>query len=81
MKLLGQRLSVRRDQADDTTASGIKLNTDNVRLNTGTVVSIGDEVSEVAVGNRVLFEGSYSLTNVEGEELVVMLESNIMAII
>ena len=82
MKLLNNRVAVKRDEAEDTTASGIKLNTDNVKLNTGVVVEVGDDEDiPVAVGDRVLFEGSYSMTNLSGEELLVMFPNNIMAII
>ena len=89
---IGDKVVVKRTEADDTTAGGIVL-PDNARDKpaSGRVLSIGDgrilpDGSRVKLqvneGDRVLFS-SYAGTDIhiDGEELLVMNESDILAVL
>lgn len=89
---LNDKVVVRRMEAEAKTAGGILL-PDNAKEKPkeGKVIAIGDgklletgkrSTFQVKVGNRVLFT-SYagSEVNVDGEELIVMTEDDILAIV
>jgi chaperonin GroES len=89
---LHDRVVVRRVEAETTSAGGIII-PDNAQEKPiqGEVVAVGDgamldngqrRALDVAVGDRVLF-GKYSGTEVrlDGEDLLVMRESDIMAVV
>jgi len=90
LKPLSDRVVVRAEEAEETTASGIILpDTAKEKPQIGTIVAAGpgklsDSGSVVTMslkkGDKVLF-GKYSGTevNVSGEELLIMRESDILA--
>ncbi len=92
LKPLYDRVVVRRLEAETTTKSGIIIPEKSAEQPTqGEVIAVGEgAVSEsgelrtllVNVGDRVLF-GQYSGTKVkvDGEELLIMKESDILAIV
>jgi chaperonin GroES len=93
IKPLHDKIIVRRDEAETRTKSGIFLpETSKDRPKTGTIEAVGDgklntETGErialtVKAGDRVIFS-SYSGTEVklEGEELLIMSEDDILAVI
>ncbi len=89
---LGDRLVVKREQAEGKTAGGIVLpDTAKDKPTRGSVVAIGDGklldngtrgTLQVKVGDRVLFT-SYAGENIEigDEEYILMSESEVLAVI
>lgn len=87
IKPLHDRVVIKTAQAEQKTAGGIIIpDTAKEKPQKGTVVAVGtgkkDEPITVKVGDTVLY-GKYSGTEitVEGEELIIMRESDIFAII
>lgn len=89
---LGDKVVVKRTEAEETTAGGIVL-PDSARDKPaeGRIVSVGDGITlpdgsradlQVSEGDRVLFS-SYAGTDVDidGEDLLVMSESDILAVL
>ena len=89
---LGEKVLIRRLEAEEKTRGGIVLpDTAKEKPQKGTVLAIGDgkllddgtrAAFQVKAGDKVLF-GSFAGTEikVEGEELVLMDESDILAIL
>jgi chaperonin GroES len=89
---LHDRVVVKRSEEERTTASGIVIpDSATEKPDQGTVIAIGNGKKDdngksialdVAVGDKVLF-GKYAgqTVKVDGEELLVMTESDIMAIV
>ncbi len=92
MKPLSDRVVVRAHEAEEKTASGIILpDTAKEKPQMGEIVAVGDgKINDsgnlvkmsLKNGDTVLY-GKYSGTeiNIEGEELLIMRESDILAII
>ncbi len=87
IKPLADRVVVQAAAAEEKTASGIIIpDTAKEKPQRGTVVAVGngkpDEPMTVKVGDTVLY-GKYSGTevNFEGEEYLIMRESDIFAIV
>ena len=87
IKPLHDRVVIKTAQAEQKTAGGIIIpDTAKEKPQKGTVVAVGtgkkDEPITVKVGDTVLY-GKYSGTEitVEGEELIIMRESDIFAIV
>tara|TARA_B100000029_G_C17480933_1_gene925521 strand:- start:927 stop:1211 length:285 start_codon:yes stop_codon:yes gene_type:complete len=90
LKPLSDRIVVKADQAEETTASGIILpDTAKEKPQIGTVVNAGPGKTNdsgilikmtLKKGDKVLY-GKYSGTevNIAGEELLIMRESDILA--
>jgi chaperonin GroES len=80
---LGKRVLVQRLEESSTTASGIII-PDNAKEkpSQGTVVAVSDKVSNVEVGNVVVF-GKYSGTELtlEGKSYLVISTSDLLGII
>ncbi|MDD2830045.1 MAG: co-chaperone GroES [Sulfuricurvum sp.] len=80
---LGKRVLVQRLEESSTTASGIII-PDNAKEkpSQGTVVAVSDKVSNVEVGNVVVF-GKYSGTELtlEGKTYLVITTSDLLGII
>jgi chaperonin GroES len=89
---LGEKVLVKRLEADEKTAGGIVLpDTAKEKPKRGTVLSVGDgklldngkrQPLQVKKGDQVLFT-SYAGTEikVEGEEMLIMDESDILAVL
>ena len=84
---LADRVLVRPAQAEQQTASGIIIpDTAKEKPQKGEVIAVGpgkkDEPTTVKEGNSVLY-GKYSGTeiNVDGEDVLIMRESDILAVI
>lgn len=87
VKPLADRVIVQAAAAEEKTASGILIpDTAKEKPQKGVVVAVGngkkDEPMTVKVGDQVLY-GKYSGTeiNLDGEEYLIMRESDILAII
>ena len=91
LKPLYDRVVVKREDEEKTTAGGIVLpNTSGEKPSQGTVVAVGPgkvkggelRPLQVKVGDKVLF-GKYtgSEVKVDGEDLIIMKEEEIFAII
>jgi chaperonin GroES len=87
VKPLADRVIVKADPAEEKTKSGIIIpDTAKEKPQRGTVLAVGpgkkDEPTTVKVGDKVLY-GKYSGTelNVEGEEYLIMRESDILAVV
>ncbi|MDI9337628.1 MAG: co-chaperone GroES [Alphaproteobacteria bacterium] len=87
IKPLHDRVVIKTAQAEQKTAGGIIIpDTAKEKPQKGTVVAVGtgkkDEPITVKVGDTVLY-GKYSGTEitVDGEELIIMRESDIFAIV
>ena len=87
IKPLADRVLVQPAAAEEKTASGLYIpDTAKEKPQKGTVVAVGngkkDEPLTVTVGDTVLF-GKYSGTelNVEGQDFLIMRESDIFAIL
>jgi chaperonin GroES len=92
LKPLNDKLIVRRDEAEETTASGIVLpDAAQEKPTKGTVLAVGpgklaDNGSRTAVGvkvDEVVYYGKYSGTEVEvdGEKLVILRESDVLGVL
>ena len=87
IKPIGDRVVVEAAQAEEKTASGIIIpDTAKEKPQRGTVVAVGDgkvdEPLTVKVGDQVLY-GKYAGTEIqiEGDEFLIMRESDILAIV
>ncbi len=91
-KPLHDRIAVRRVEQDEKTAGGIIIpDTAQEKPSEGVVVSVGSGARdkdgntialEIKAGNKVLFgKWSGTETTIDGEELLIMQESDIMGII
>lgn len=90
---LHDKIIVRRDEAESVTASGIFLpESSKDRPKTGLVEAVGDGALNTETGERVPLElkkgdrvifSSYSGTEVkiDGEELLIMTESDVLAVL
>tara|TARA_B100000902_G_C26810333_1_gene668879 strand:- start:90 stop:368 length:279 start_codon:yes stop_codon:yes gene_type:complete len=87
IKPLADRVLIKASEAETKTAAGIII-PDNAqeKPQKGTVVAVGkgtkDNPMTVKVGDKVLY-GKYSMTEIkhQGEELIIMRESDIFAVI
>lgn len=91
LKPLGDRVIIRADEAEVTTASGLYLATESKeKPQTGTVVAVGEGKLDkdgnkvevpVKVGDRVLY-GKYGGTEVtvDGEEVLIMRADDLYAV-
>ncbi len=87
IKPLADRVLVKADAAEETTKSGLFIpDTAKEKPMRGVIVAVGagkkDEPMTVKVGDKVLY-GKYAGTEltVEGEEFLIMRESDIFAIL
>lgn len=87
IKPLADRVIVKADAAEEMTKSGLYIpDTAKEKPQRGTVMAVGpgkkDEPTSVKEGDTVLY-GKYAGTeiNVDGEDLLIMRESDIFAII
>ena len=87
IKPLEDRIVVKANEAEQKTASGLVIpDTAKEKPQKGTVMAVGpgkkDEPTSVKEGDIVLY-GKYAGTeiNVDGEELLIMRESDIFAIV
>ena len=87
IKPLADRVIVKADAAEEMTKSGLYIpDTAKEKPQKGTVMAVGpgkkDEPTSVKEGDIVLY-GKYACTeiNVDGEELLIMRESDIFAIV
>jgi chaperonin GroES len=86
LKPIYNRLVVKRDDRLTKTESGILLalketNDRNELKPEGTVLAIGHDVHDVAVGNRVIFRKmSGTEVKVDGQDLLVMTEDDVIAV-
>ena len=79
MKPIGFHILIDHDQANDTK---IITMTDLPRPNTGTVLEVGSKVTEVNVGDHIMFKDTFSSHQVPGQEdLLVMHEDSILLIL
>ncbi len=87
---LHDRVVVRRMEEERTTAGGIVIpDSATEKPSTGEVMAVGNgkvtdsgevRAMDVKVGDKVMF-GKYSGTEVDGEELLIMREDDIMAVV
>ena len=73
---------VQAEEAAIKTASGLYLpGNAQEKPKTAKVVAIGKDVSEVKVGDRIIYKNEYEATNVKSgkEEFTLVLKSNIIA--
>jgi chaperonin GroES len=87
VKPLQDRVIIKADPAEEKTKSGIIIpDTAKEKPQRGTVLAVGpgkkDEPTTVKVGDKVLY-GKYAGTelNVDGEDYLIMRESDILAIL
>jgi len=87
IKPLADRVVVKAEEAEATTASGIIIpDTAKEKPQKGQVVAVGggkvDEPMTLKVGDKVLY-GKYSGTelNVDGEDFLIMRESDVLAVV
>lgn len=82
-KPLGKRVLVQRTQAEEKTASGIILvDSAKQKPNTALVKAIGSEVTELKVGDTIVFE-QYRGTEftLDGEDYLVLEIDNIIGVL
>ncbi len=80
---LGKRVLVQRTQAEEKTASGIILvDSAKQKPNTAEVKAIGSEVTELKVGDTIVFE-QYRGTELtlDGEDYLVLEIENIIGVL
>ena len=82
IRLLGDRILVEPDKAEDTTASGlIIVESAQEKPQRGTVVNVGVG-AELNVGDKIMY-GKYAGTDIQidGEEYLIMREDDILVVI
>ncbi len=89
IKPIGNRVIIKAQtfEKESITESGIVLQTESSNSGTekttkATILSIGDEVTKVKVGDEIYYEthGGHKIT-VEGEEIVILQEINILGVL
>lgn len=76
LKPVGDRVAIRIDAIKEETDSGIVLAPSNQeKQNTGEVVSVGLEVEDINVGDRVLFPEYAGTTLVYNEEQLLIINA------
>jgi chaperonin GroES len=79
---LAEYIVVQTEKADNKTASGLYI-PDNAKEKpkTAKVITVGKDVTDVKVGDKVIYKNEYEATNVkvDGEEYVVVYIKNIIA--
>ena len=91
-KPISDRVLVKRADAENKTASGFIIPDASVeKANRGTVVAMGPgrslkdgrvvPIADVSIGDVVMFEGNGINVKVDGEQLVVLKEEEIIAIV
>jgi co-chaperonin GroES (HSP10) len=83
-KPLGKKVLVAENKRENSTSSGIIIEGGQGlgESKTGTVLAIGPEVTQVAVGNKILLEwNKAAVITVDGAQRVILLEENIVAIL
>jgi len=82
VKVIGDRILVKPEPVANQTASGLMLNTANERPRRGEVLSVGEAVEGIAVGDRLLF-GKLAGSRIEenGEEYLVIRKDEVMLIL
>ena len=90
MKILGDRIAIKVKKNDSVTASGIVIPTEQtpfegevIAVGTGRVLETGETVPlELSVGDNVIFEKhTGTLVKIEGEDCLILYESNILAVL
>lgn len=79
---LADYVVVEAEQAKTKTASGLYLPEKSTeKPKTATVVAVGANVTDVKVGDRILYKNDYEATNVkvDGEEYIIVFHKNIIA--
>ena len=80
IKAIKDRIFIRLDKSDNKTAGGLLLLEDETHPpSIGTVESIGNEVTSVAVGDKVLFHIFDDLPS-HDKEVVVVRENSILGV-
>lgn len=79
---LKDRVLVIRDVPEKVTASGIVIPETGIdRPDNGTVISIGNAVSDVSVGDRIVFSKyAGQVVTVDGVESIIMRTEEILAV-
>lgn len=89
VKPIGNRviLKAQTHKAENVTKSGIVLQTESTNsgadsVTKATILSIGDEVTKVKIGDEVYYEthGGHKVT-MDGEEVIILQETNILGVI
>jgi chaperonin GroES len=82
MTPIGKRLIVKRDENEGKTESGIILGAAAEKPATGTVMFNGPDAEQVFAGNKVIFM-KFAGTEIkwDGEDLLIMKEEDILALI
>lgn len=81
---LGERLVLKQCQAEETTKSGIVLpGQSQEKPQEAVVVAVGPEVkAELAAGDKVIYSKyAGSTVKVDGEELMIIKEEDILAVV
>lgn len=84
IKPMADYVVVKADEAEAKTASGIYLpDQAKEKPKSATVVAVGKDVSEVKVGDKVIYKNEYEATEVKSgkEEYAVVYKKNIIAIV
>lgn len=83
LRPLGERVILKRTEAETKTVSGIVLpDSAKEKPEIGEVIEIGKEVKEIKKGDRVVFS-KYSPTEIklEGQEYLIVKEEDVLAIL
>jgi co-chaperonin GroES (HSP10) len=78
MKVLGTRVVIEPERVESKSATGIVLAVTEAKVsNRGTVKFVGSKVSEVEVGDKVIFSKTYIPIEDNGVELFLMDVENV----
>lgn len=82
MRVIGDRILVKPEPVPNQTASGLILNTANEKPRKGVVLSIGESVEGIAIGDKLLY-GKLAGSRIEenGEEYIVIRKEEVMLIL
>lgn len=80
-KLLGQRVLVKRDYLNEKSSLVISKD-DDLELNTGQIIYIGDDIADIKMGDRILFEElAGQSVDLNNERYLVLNYENVIAIL
>ena len=81
LKAIGNRVVVQPDAPETISKGGIHLVDTSSNMITGVVLDVGSECYDVSVGDKVLYNGYATKITVDGVEVIVVKEEDLLGIL